>query len=66
MASPILGNSFTRVDRTLAYEYSVTARHAGKSHAVEVDVADSAIKFKETIFQVTGIPLGESAWRSAA
>ena len=38
----------------------VNIKHAGKTHSVEVDTRGPAAKFKESIYQVTGVPTGPS------
>lgn len=37
---------------------AVTIKHAGKSYPVDVDVAAPATAFKQSIYQLTGVPTG--------
>jgi len=41
---------------------SVEIKHAGKQHKVEYNPVDDAKAFKESIYQVTGVPTGELQW----
>jgi hypothetical protein len=42
-----------------AYYLSVEIKHAGKQHKVEFNPVGDAKAFKESIYQVTGVPTGK-------
>ncbi|ORY22440.1 ubiquitin C-terminal hydrolase [Naematelia encephala] len=41
----------------MSEKITVSVKHAGKTHQVEVDVNQPATVFKESIYQVTGVPV---------
>lgn len=47
-------------NKVKAMALSVVVKHAGKTYPVEVDETATAFRFKESIYQSTGVPPGMS------